>query len=126
MPLRSNLMKSFFRWSLSIAFFLSIGLATAHGQEPVKVKLDAVQEAGERFEHVHKLLQDLVDRKEIAGAVVLIQHKGKPVCSETFGMADVEAKKPMAPDTIFRIASMTKPLTSAAVMMLVDDGKLKL
>src|SRR5579859_6772702 len=63
---------------------------------------------------------------KIPGAVVLIQQHGKPVYSETFGLRDVLAQTPMAMDAIFRIYSMSKPITSVAVMMLVDDGKIAL
>jgi CubicO group peptidase (beta-lactamase class C family) len=70
-------------------------------------------------------------RKEIAdgkipGAVVLIEHRGKPVYSEYFGVRDVVSQAPMSPDTIFRIHSMSKAITSVAAMALVDDGRLSL
>jgi len=63
---------------------------------------------------------------KIPGAVVLIQQHGKPVYSETFGYRDPVAHTPMTRDAIFRIYSMSKPITSVAVMMLVDDGKIAL
>jgi CubicO group peptidase (beta-lactamase class C family) len=63
---------------------------------------------------------------KIPGAVVLIQQHGKPVYSETFGYRDPVARTPMTRDAIFRIYSMSKPITSVAVMMLVDDGKIAL
>jgi CubicO group peptidase (beta-lactamase class C family) len=63
---------------------------------------------------------------KIPGAVLLIQQHGKPVYSESFGVRDFETKLPITPDTIFRLYSMTKPLTSVAAMMLIDEDKLKL
>src|SRR5579864_8189727 len=60
----------------------------------------------------------------IPGVVMLIQRHGKPAYFETFGARDVATKVPMSPDTLFRIYSMSKPLTSVAAMMLVQDGKL--
>lgn len=63
---------------------------------------------------------------KIPGAVLLIEQHGKPVYSGLFGVRDVATKLPMTPDTIFRISSMTKPVTSVAAMMLIDEGKLKL
>jgi CubicO group peptidase (beta-lactamase class C family) len=63
---------------------------------------------------------------KIPGAVLLIQQHGKPVYSETFGVRDFKTKQPITPDTIFRLYSMTKPITSVAAMMLVEEGKLKL
>src|SRR6478609_7127440 len=70
-------------------------------------------------------------RNEIAagtfpGAILLIQQHGKPVYSENFGVRDVVTKLPMSADTIFRLYSMSKPVTSVAAMMLVEDGRLKL
>src|SRR5271155_48998 len=63
---------------------------------------------------------------KIPGAIVLIQQHGKPVYFEKFGVRDVATGLPMTDDTIFRLYSMSKPVTSVAAMMLVDDGKLRL
>src|ERR1700691_4871212 len=63
---------------------------------------------------------------KIPGAVLLIQQHGHPVYFENFGVRDVESRRPMSADTIFRLYSMSKPITSVAAMMLVDDGKLAL
>ena len=62
----------------------------------------------------------------IPGAVVLIQQHGKPVYVQSFGASDVATGVPMSVDTIFRLYSMSKPITSVAAMMLVEDGKLAL
>jgi CubicO group peptidase (beta-lactamase class C family) len=62
----------------------------------------------------------------IPGAILLIQQHGKPVYFETFGVRDVATRLPMTPDTIFRIYSMSKPITSVAAMMLVEEGDLSL
>jgi CubicO group peptidase (beta-lactamase class C family) len=62
----------------------------------------------------------------IPGAIVLIQQHGKPVYFEKFGVRDVATELPMTDDTIFTVYSMSKPVTSVAAMMLIDDGKLKL
>jgi len=71
-------------------------------------------------------MQSLVNDGKIAGGVILMARKGKVVHLRALGMADREGKVPMKEDTIFRIASMTKPITSVAVMMLVEEGKLRL
>lgn len=63
---------------------------------------------------------------QLPGAIMLIQQHGKPVYSECFGVRDVIGKHPMTPDTIFRLYSMSKPITSVAIMMLVEDGRLSL
>jgi CubicO group peptidase (beta-lactamase class C family) len=63
---------------------------------------------------------------KIPGAVLLIQQHGKRVYLESFGVRSVTTKLPMTPDTLFRIYSMSKAITSVAIMMLVDDGKLSI
>ncbi|MBI5323542.1 serine hydrolase domain-containing protein [Bradyrhizobium sp.] len=63
---------------------------------------------------------------KIPGAILLIQQHGKPVHFECFGIRDPDTGQPMTPDSIFQIYSMSKAVTSVAVMMLVDDGKLSL
>ena len=63
---------------------------------------------------------------KIPGAVLLIQQHGKPVYYENFGVRDVATELSMTADTIFRLYSMSKPITSVAAMMLVEEGKLAL
>lgn len=70
-------------------------------------------------------VQPFVDRQELAGAVMLVADKNAIRAIEAVGWADVAMKKPMRPDTLFWIASQSKPITAAAVMILVDEGKLK-
>jgi CubicO group peptidase (beta-lactamase class C family) len=68
-------------------------------------------------------LQPFIDSHTLAGAVVLVASKDKVLDIETVGYADIAAKKPMAPENLFWIASMSKPMTATALMMLVDEGK---
>jgi CubicO group peptidase (beta-lactamase class C family) len=68
-------------------------------------------------------LQDLVAERRLAGATTLVARHGKVVMFEAFGSQDLDAGKPLAKDTIFRIASMTKPVTGVAMMMLLEQGK---
>jgi len=89
--------------------------------EPSEVGLSA-----ERLDGVGPTVQKLIDDEKVAGVVTIIARRGKVAQFETYGMMDREAKRPMRKDTIFRIYSMTKPITSTAVMMLCDEGKLKL
>src|SRR5271154_1871591 len=63
---------------------------------------------------------------KIAGAIVLIEHHGKPVYHESFGVQDVVSKAPITDKTIFRLFSMTKAITSVAAMKLIEDGSIKL
>src|SRR4051794_10661417 len=70
-------------------------------------------------------MQEMVAKKEVAGAVTVVVTKDKVLHLESTGLADVASKRPMTPETIFWIASMTKPITGTAVLMLQDEGKLK-
>lgn len=71
-------------------------------------------------------LQEFVERNEAAGIVSLVVRRGQVASLETIGWQDLESKVPMKTDTIFRIASMTKPVTAIAVLMLEEDGKLSI
>jgi len=71
-------------------------------------------------------LQPFVDNHTLAGAVTLVANKDRVLSLDTVGFADIAAKKPMRPDALFWIASQSKPITGAALMMLVDEGKVKL
>ncbi len=80
----------------------------------------------EKLAKVGDYLRDQIATGKIPGAIVLIQQHGKPVYHEFFGVRDAATKQPMTDDTIFRLFSLTKPITSVAAMMLVDEGKIKL
>lgn len=82
--------------------------------------------ATERLARIGDAIGAAVNDGEIAGAVALIQRRGQTAYLESFGMADFEAARPMQADDLFRIASMTKPVTSVAVMMLYEEGRLQL
>ena len=69
------------------------------------------------------LLQGYIDSHEIAGAVVMVRKKGELMCEGALGWADIENRIPVKMDTIFRLASMSKPVTGIAVMQLVEQGK---
>jgi CubicO group peptidase (beta-lactamase class C family) len=70
--------------------------------------------------------RDQIANGKIPGAILLIQQHGKPVYHEFFGVRDVTTKAPMTDDTIFRLFSMSKPITSVVAMQLIEEGKLKL
>jgi CubicO group peptidase (beta-lactamase class C family) len=70
--------------------------------------------------------RDQIANGKIPGAILLIQQHGKPVYHEFFGVRDVATKAPMTDDTIFRLFSMSKPITSVVAMQLIEEGKLKL
>jgi CubicO group peptidase (beta-lactamase class C family) len=79
-----------------------------------------------RLERLSGFFENEVATGKLAGAIVLIQQHGRPIYFKRFGVRDVATKQPMTPDTIFALHSMTKPITSLAAMMLIDNGKLAL
>jgi CubicO group peptidase (beta-lactamase class C family) len=102
----------------------------AHAQQAVPPKPSlapaAIGVSAERFQRLHQAMQGFVDRKEVSGIVTLVTREGRTADFHAVGFQDVESKTPMRTDTIFRIASMTKPITSVAIMMLYEEGKLLL
>ena len=80
----------------------------------------------QKLQRVGDYLRDQIAQGKIPGAIVLIRQHGKTVYHEHFGVRDVATKQPMTDDTIFRLFSMTKPITSVAAMMLVEQGKFRL
>jgi len=88
---------------------------------PEKVGVSA-----ERLERIRPVMQDYVDKGHLPGFLTVVARRGKIVHFETIGMRDVENNKPVEPDTIFRIYSMSKPITSVAVMMLYEEGHFQL
>lgn len=80
----------------------------------------------ERLADITALMQKHVNEKKLAGAVAVVARRGKVAYLESVGKQDIEKNVDMNTDTIFRIASMTKPITSVAVMILYDDGLIEL
>ena len=97
---------------IRIAVLVAAATVTASAQEP---KLPGIGAA----------MQDMVAKQEVAGAVTAVVTKDRVLHLDATGSADLAAKRPMTPDTLFWIASMTKPVTGVAVLMLQDEGRLK-
>lgn len=106
-----------------IATFLNPALA---GTSLLSDKPDLTGFSAEGLNRVTEMLDREVGQGHLAGAIMLIQHHGKPVYYEGFGVRDPQTMAPMTADTIFRLYSMSKPVTSVAAMMLVEQGKLRL
>ena len=75
---------------------------------------------------IQKILKPYIDRGELAGAILIVADKEQVLSQTIVGYADIENQKPMTQDSFFWIASMTKPFTAVAVMMLVEEGKINL
>jgi CubicO group peptidase (beta-lactamase class C family) len=89
-------------------------------------KADDLGFAPDRMPRIREAVQRHVDAGEVSGAVTLVARRGKIAHFEAYGVQDLESKKPMPKDGIFRLASMSKPITAAAVMMMVEEGKVRL
>lgn len=76
----------------------------------------------ERVSRIDAVLRKYVDAGKIAGVLGMVAHRGEIAYLRSYGMRDIQSKRPMAPDTIFRIYSMSKPITSVAVLMLYEEG----
>ncbi|MCK9394917.1 MAG: beta-lactamase family protein [Methylobacter sp.] len=107
-------------------FLLAVALlANPVAAEDVKaVRPEDVGVSSPRLERISDLIGSHIEEKKMAGAVVLVARKGQIAYFEPFGQADIG--KPMRKDTMFRIASMTKPLVSVAVLQLYEEGRLLL
>jgi CubicO group peptidase (beta-lactamase class C family) len=82
--------------------------------------------SSERLQRINEVVQRYIAAKEIAGAVTVVTRRGRVAHFETHGFMDLESKTPMRKDGIFRMASMTKPVTGVAILMLVEEGKVRL
>jgi CubicO group peptidase (beta-lactamase class C family) len=108
--------------ALALSFF-AIGHGASGAEAPTSVTSGF---SAEGLAHVRDYMRNEVSTGKIPGAVLLIQLHGQQVLLENFGVLDVESRRPMTSDAIFRLYSMSKPVTSVAAMMLVDDGKMSL
>jgi len=109
----------------SLALVLAMALVPLRASTPT-ARPEEVGLSAERLKRVTELMQRLIDAKTFSGSVTLIARNGRVAHFEALGLMDLESKKPMQRDAIFRIMSMTKPVVGVAVMMLVEEGKLRL
>ncbi|WP_426526774.1 serine hydrolase domain-containing protein [Bradyrhizobium sp. McL0615] len=98
--------------------------AFAEGPVPVKPAEAGFNEAG--LARLDAYIKNEIATNKIPGAIMMIQRQGKTAYFSSLGVRDPNTKEPMTPDTIFRIYSMSKPITTVAAMMLVEEGKLQL
>jgi CubicO group peptidase (beta-lactamase class C family) len=108
--------------ALAFIFVFATSIA-AVAQDLPTAKPETVGLSSERLERIGGAVQRSIDEKRIAGAVTLVSRRGHIVWLKGQGLADREAGKPMRTDAMFRICSMTKPITTVAVMMLYEQGK---
>ena len=125
MNLKGTDMKKVNRFLVYISFLLLLTVSVFGDGLPMVVP-EAVGLSTERLSRIDKVMETHVAQQKIAGGVILLARHGKIAHLGAYGMMDVEAEKLMQRDTIFRIASMTKQITSVAVMMLYEEGHFRL
>jgi len=103
------------------AIVLPLAAASLPTAKPEEVGLST-----ERLQRIHEMVMRHVEARDISGAVTLVARRGRVIHFEAHGLMDIEAKKPMTRDALFRLASSSKPITAAAILMLMEEGKLKL
>ena len=113
------------RWQAPFVLVFLLAVATAGAQVPAGAPGD-VGLSAERLERIGETIQRAIDAKRISGAVTVVARRGHVAHFEARGLMDIEASAPMRKDAIFRIASMTKPVTGVAILMLVEEGRIRL
>jgi CubicO group peptidase (beta-lactamase class C family) len=107
---------------LAILVFLALPVGTA----PTVGKPEEVGLSSERLQRLAQMIQRRIAAGDLAGAVVAIARKGRVAYVNAQGVMDLDTKQPMSSSSMFRIASMTKPVVGVGVMMMVEEGKLRL
>src|SRR5262245_4747052 len=106
---------------------IAAAIATSAAWHPHARQLAvAVPTSADRVARLDRALEDYVKENRVAGIVALVLRDGRPIYEKALGWLDREASSPMKMDTIFRIASQTKAITSTAIMMLVEEGRIGL
>jgi CubicO group peptidase (beta-lactamase class C family) len=104
-----------------IVFAVSLTAGVVPPGKPEDVGLSA-----ERLHRINDVVQSYIDSHQISGAVTMVSRRGRIAHFEAQGLMDLESKTPMRKDAIFRMASMSKPVTGVAILMLMEEGKLRL
>src|SRR5208283_4364350 len=125
-----NARYSHFVLSLIVGLLLFLGAQASWAQQPNKKaaelgenKPESLGFSSERLERLHASMQREVDDKQLAGIVTILARHGKMVEERTYGKKDIASGAPMTQDTIFRVYSMSKPVTGVAMMILYEEGK---
>ena len=109
----------------SLAFPVSFIASYAQTGPFPEIKPETAGFSAERLRRLDDAMQSAVDSRTLAGIVTMVARHGKLVQQRTYGLREIAGSKPMQRDTIFRIYSMTKPITGVAMMILYEEGKWK-
>jgi CubicO group peptidase (beta-lactamase class C family) len=102
---------------------LALSAITGWASQPVSSKPESLGFSTERLRWLHETIQREVDEQRLAGVTTLLLRHGQVVEQRSYGVKDIASSAPMTNDTIFRIYSMTKPVTGVAMMILYEEGK---
>jgi CubicO group peptidase (beta-lactamase class C family) len=108
-----------------VLLLLTLLLSTSAAETP-RAKPEDVGISTSRLQRIHELIQRHIDAGSFSGAVTLVARNGRIAHLEAQGLMDIETKKEMAPNAMFRIMSMTKPIVGVSVLMMVEEGKVRL
>jgi CubicO group peptidase (beta-lactamase class C family) len=111
--------------SLALLLLVTAGAVASDDALP-RAKPEDVGVSAGRLQRIDEVIRRHIDEHRIAGAVTLVGRRGAVVHLEAHGLMDLDSKRPMRKDTLFRMASSTKPVTGVAVMMLIEEGKIRL
>ncbi len=119
--MKTALKRAFALTLLTLPLTVQVMAASLPTAKPEEVGMST-----ERLLRIDQMLQRRIDAGEMAGAVAIVARKGKITHLTAKGVMDLESKQPVTPETMFRVASMTKPVTSVAIMMMIEEGKVRL
>ena len=111
--------------SIAAALLAVLTLPLAASSLPT-ARAEDVGLSTDRLKRIDALMRRAIEANEISGSVTIVARRGRVAHFEALGLMDVEAKTPMRKDAIFRIASMSKPITGVAILMLMEEGSLRL
>ena len=110
-----------FSTHLRLLVVLAFGLTILKSEELPQASPEKVGLSSKKLKKVDQVIQNYIDKKQLAGAVTIIARKGKVIHFSAHGMRDLSKVRPMEEDSIFRIYSMTKAVVSVAAMVLVEQ-----
>ena len=107
----------------SLIFLFGVSITCADNLPLQKTSMESAGFSAERLQQLDRSMHALVDDGKLSGIVTCLTRHGRIVHQSVYGKRDMESSSPMKMDTIFRLASMTKPVTGVAMMILYEEGK---
>src|SRR4029434_472060 len=119
--MKTAITRVFLSLLIALPVVFKLGAATLPRVKPEEVGMSL-----ERLQRIDQMLERRIAAGEVAGAVAIVARKGKIVHLTAKGVVDLETKQPVTAGTMFRVASMTKHVTSVAIMMMIEERKIRL